>query len=179
MGSMITGELADRAARMSAERVCFVVATVVRAHRPTSVHPGDSALVTADGQIEGFVGGVCAESTVRLYSLRALETGEPVLLRLVPGEPGSENDDTIDGAVVEHNPCLSGGALEIFLEPHLPAPRMVVVGSSPIAEALRRVATVAGYDLATNAPAASDAALVVSSHGNDEEAVLCSALEAG
>ncbi len=82
-----------------------------------------------DGTIEGFVGGVCAESSVRLHSLRAMETGEPLLLRLLPDDaPGldGEDRDASDGAVVEHNPCLSGGALEIFLEPHLPPSQLVV-----------------------------------------------------
>ena len=63
----------------------FVIATVVRAAKPTSVRPGDSALVLADGTIEGFVGGVCAQASVRLHAARALETGEAVLLRLLPG----------------------------------------------------------------------------------------------
>jgi xanthine dehydrogenase accessory factor len=65
-----------------------VQATVVRVQRPTSVRPGDSALVLADGTIEGFVGGVCAEESVRLHALRVLETGEPLLLRLTPS-PGT------------------------------------------------------------------------------------------
>ncbi len=74
---MMNSELAQYAGRLTAERVPFVLATVVRARRPTSVRPGDSAVVLADGTIEGFVGGSCAESSVRLYSLRVLETGEP------------------------------------------------------------------------------------------------------
>ena len=126
----------------------FVIATVVRARRPTSVRPGDSAIVLGDGTIEGFVGGVCAESTVRLYSLRVLETGEPLLLRLVPGDGGRRTaDDPIDGAIVEHNPCLSGGSLEIFLEPQLPAARIVIVGSAPIALALAKLGGAADYDV--------------------------------
>lgn len=175
---MITGELADRAERLRTERIPFVVATVVRARRPTSVRPGDTALITGEGTIDGFVGGVCAESTVRLYALRALETGEPVLLRLVPGPPEGSGDDAVEGAVVEHNPCLSGGALEIFLEPVLPAFRIAVVGASPIADALRRVAAAAGYDLGSES-VTGDAALVVSSHGSDEEDALVGALRSG
>ena len=112
---MIKGELVQRVARLTADRTPFVVATVVGSRRPTSVRPGDTAVVLADGTIDGFVGGVCAESTVRLYALRALETAEPVLLRLVPGDGATEHDESLDGAVTEHNPCLSGGALEIFL----------------------------------------------------------------
>jgi xanthine dehydrogenase accessory factor len=176
---MITGELASRAAQLSGDRVPFVVATVVRARRPTSVRPGDTALLTGDGVIDGFVGGVCAESTVRLYALRAMETGEPLLLRLVPGEPGGVREDAIEGAVVEHNPCLSGGALEIFLEPVLPAARMVVLGSSPIAQAIASLAGVAGFEVADGDMAAGDAALIVASHGTDEEQALATALRSG
>ena len=84
---MITGALAERAQQLGEERSPFVVATVVRVRHPTSVRPGSSAIVLADGTIEGFVGGVCAESSVRLHALRALETGDPLLLRLVPGGP--------------------------------------------------------------------------------------------
>src|SRR5581483_8246975 len=137
---MIKGELVERVARLTADRTPFVIATVVGSRRPTSVRPGDAAVVSADGTIAGFVGGVCAESTVRLYALRALETGEPVLLRLMPGCEDEEMTDGIEGAVVEHIPCLSGGALEIFIEPRVPAARMVVIGGSPIAQALRSLA---------------------------------------
>jgi xanthine dehydrogenase accessory factor len=177
---MIKGELADHVQRLAKERTPFVVATVVRARHPTSVRPGDSAVVLSDGTIEGFVGGVCAESSVRLYALRALETGEAVLLRLVPDDGHTEADDGIEGAVVEHNPCLSGGSLEIFLEPQLPAPRLVIAGSAPIAGALARVAGAAGYEVASEASSVDGAAaVVVASHGADEEGVLAKALLAG
>ncbi len=172
--------------RLRAERQPFVVATVVRARRPTSVRPGDGAIVRGDGTIDGFVGGVCAESSVRLHALRAMETGEALLLRLVPDDVPGEGaaPDLLDGAVVEHNPCLSGGALEIFLEPHLPANRLVVVGGSPIARAIDQLARAAGYDAALGAaadvgPLDGIAAVVVASHGSGEEAVLAAALEAG
>jgi xanthine dehydrogenase accessory factor len=183
---MIKGELADHVRRLQDERVPFVTATVVQARRPTSVRPGDSAVVLADGTIEGFVGGTCAESNVRLYSLRVLETGEPLLLRLVPGDGDGAADaaDSVEGAVVEHNPCLSGGSLEIFLEPQLPAPRIVVVGSAPIALALEQVSVASGYDVVRAAgdearSVASDAAVIVASHGSGEERVLSEALTAG
>jgi xanthine dehydrogenase accessory factor len=181
---MIKGELADHARRLQHDRVPFVIATVIQARRPTSVRPGDSAVVLSDGTIEGFVGGTCAESSVRLYSLRVLETGEPLLLRLVPGDGDSDAEGSVDGAVVEHNPCLSGGSLEIFLEPQLPATRIVVVGSAPIALALAHVAAAAGYEVIRAAPdedcaVASDAAVIVASHGNGEEHVLSEALLAG
>jgi xanthine dehydrogenase accessory factor len=86
--------------------------------------------------------------------------------------------------IVERNPCLSGGALEIFLEPQLPASRVVVIGDAPIARALADIARAAGYDVAvSNAeqaqPASADAAVVVASHGSGEESVLAQALSAG
>jgi len=181
---MIKGELVERVARLTADRTPFVVATVVGTRHPTSVRPGDTAVVLADGTIEGFIGGVCAQSSVRLYSLRALETSEPVLLRLMPGDGGTDTDESVDGAVIEHNPCLSGGTLEIFLEPHLPAPRVVVVGDSPIARAVEQVATAAGYDAIRSDAgdvhvSSDDAALIVASHGADEEQVLAEALTSG
>src|SRR5436309_1330377 len=181
---MIKGELVEQVARLVADRTPHVIATVVGSRRPTSVRPGDTAVVLADGTIEGFVGGVCAESSVRLYALRALETGEPMLLRLVPGDGGTEHDESLDGAVIEHNPCLSGGALEIFLEPQLPAPRVAVVGDSPIARAVEKIATAAGFDacvfdVGEVQLSGDEAAVIVSSHGNGEEQVLAGALTAG
>src|SRR3954462_2912905 len=101
---MIKGDLVARMERLLAERVPFVTATVVRAGRATSVRPGDSALVLADGTIEGFVGGVCAQASGRLPAIRALETEEDVVLRLLPGAGREEAVD--DGVVVAHNPCL-------------------------------------------------------------------------
>jgi len=176
---MIKGELVSKMQRLLESRTPFVIATVVNASKPASVRPGDSALVLGDGTIDGFVGGVCAQSSVRLYAARALESGDAVLLRLVPGLTEGEHEPQ-DGVVVSHNPCLSGGALEIFLEPQLAAPRIVVTGETPIARALASVAAAAGYDVARDAePLPSDAALVVASHGSDEEPVLARALEAG
>ena len=169
---------ADLVTQLVADRVPFVTATVVRAAKPTSVRPGDAAVVLGDGTIDGFVGGVCAQASVRLHAARALETGEAVLLRLLPG---AGDDDEVDGVVIAHNPCLSGGSLEIFLDPRLAAPRVLIVGETPIARALAAVARAAGYAIGRgDAPDASDAALVVASHGDDAEpAALERALEAG
>ncbi len=186
---MIQGDLAIHVQSLLSERTPFVLATVVRARRPTSVRPGNAAVVLPDGTMEGFVGGVCAESSVRLHALRAMETGDPLLLRLVPDDGPAEGVDAIEGAVVERNPCLSGGALEIFIEPHLPAARLVIVGGSPIAEAIVLVAKASGYDIlrataGTGAGAggvelAGAAAVIVASHGNGEESMISEALRAG
>ena len=173
---MIAERLADRAAALDVERVPYVQATVVRAARPASVQVGATALVLNDGTIEGFVGGHCAEPSVRIHALRVLETGEPLLLRI---EPGSGDGDATEGAITVHNPCISGGALEIFLEPRLPAARITVLGDTPIATALAELGRGLGYEIATGEPTADDAALVVASHGRDEEPALTAALEKG
>jgi xanthine dehydrogenase accessory factor len=173
-------EIAARAAALRADRVPFVHARVVLAERPTSAKPGDEAVVFPDGTMEGFVGGTCAESTVRAQGIALLDTGEPLLLRITPApEPG--RDDPA-GTLSVHNPCLSGGTLEIFLEPVVPSPLLLVHGDSPIAVALARFGTGLGYDVAAvdlDALAPDAAAVVVASHGRDEEAALVAALAAG
>ncbi|WP_104192886.1 XdhC family protein [Cryobacterium sp. Y82] len=166
---------------LEARREPFVHATVVRAVRPTSAHAGDTALVRATGEISGFVGGTCVEASVRLYSLQVLESRQPLLLKVVAGMPSSTVQD---GAVEVSNPCVSGGAIEIFLEPRIPLPRLILVGSTPDAEALAALAPLVGFDLvqadgASAVPEAGDAALIVASHGRDEEPALLAALAAG
>lgn len=172
---------AARAQELADRRESFVHATVVRAEHPTSAHAGDTAVVLADGAIEGFVGGNCVAASVRQYSLQALATGEPVLLRVAPGPPSSVPEA---GAISVSNPCVSGGSIEIFLQPRIPAPRVLIVGDTPIARSL----VVLGADLgmaveqiseATVAPDAGDAALIVASHGWEEEPALEGALRAG
>jgi xanthine dehydrogenase accessory factor len=187
---MISGALSRRAQELAAQGTSFVTATVVRAQRPTSVQAGDVALVLGDGTIEGFVGGVCAQQSVRVYSLKAIETEEAVLLRIVPDGPIGEDPATgreveiEDGAVTALNTCLSGGAIEIFLEPVLPVPRVLVVGDSPIAAAVLSLGAEIGLDLVaveggSPEPSARDLALVVAAHGRDELHTLRRALETG
>jgi xanthine dehydrogenase accessory factor len=160
----------------------YVEATVVRAQRPTSVRPGDAATVHPDGTIAGFVGGACAEASVRLHALRVLETGEPLLLRILPGDwEGQVAGD--EGAVTVKNPCLSGGALEIFLEPHLPPPTLRIIGESPFARALADLGERAGFAVEATPkggePRPDDAALVVATHGHEEQPALTAALREG
>lgn len=194
---MLTGPLSARARELTDSGAVFVTATVVRVEHPASAQPGNVALVHDDGEIEGFVGGVCAQNSVRLYSLKAIERGEPLLLRILPdgatqsksaanADPGHEIAHD-EGSVTVQNPCLSGGAIEVFLEPFLPAPRMIVAGDTPIAAALIRLAPDLGLDAVDSrgadsgapVPSADDLALVVAAHGRDERAVLRAALEAG
>jgi xanthine dehydrogenase accessory factor len=162
------------------------MATVVRAVRPTSAKAGDRALVLPDGSIEGFVGGGCAESSVRLHGLQVLATAEPVMLRIVPEDDDPEHNvppqASAEGLVTVANPCASGGMLEIFLEGVFPPPLIQVLGDGPVARALQDVAGALGYEFAPVAPDAqvlsTAAAVVVASHGRGEEPVLAAALAA-
>jgi xanthine dehydrogenase accessory factor len=174
-------DLLSRVDGLRSGRTPFVLATVVRAERPTSAKPGDCALVLADGTIDGFVGGACAESTVRLESLRLLQAGESGLLRITPraGDGGTAEE----GVRTVGNPCLSGGTLEIFLEAMIPPVLVVVHGEAPVARALVRVGHALDWDVRTSvdpdAPIAPDtAAVVVASHGRGEAPVLRAALRA-
>jgi xanthine dehydrogenase accessory factor len=173
-------ELLTRADELRSGRTPFVLATVVRAERPTSAKPGDSALVLPDGTIEGFVGGSCAESAVCAQGLRLLVTGESTLLRITSAPGGGEVGQ---GVVSVTNPCLSGGALDIFLEANLPPMLVHVYGHAPIARALADTGRALGYDVRTvepTAPLPADlTAVVVASHGRDEQPVLTAAARAG
>lgn len=178
--------LARRAEELAAQGAAFVTATVVRAQRPTSARAGNVALILSDGSIDGFVGGVCAEHSVRLYALKAMKSGEPLLLRILPtagDELVGDQEVKEDGAVTVQNTCLSGGAIEVFLEPVLPYPRVHIVGATPIAAALER----AGPELGLDVVAAHDAlptlrdgdlAIVVAAHGKGELEALRAGLEA-
>ena len=81
---MRSDALARRAEELAAQGAAFATATVVRAQRPTSAHAGDVALITSDGNIEGFVGGICAEHSVRLFAWTAMKNREPILLKILP-----------------------------------------------------------------------------------------------
>jgi xanthine dehydrogenase accessory factor len=169
-----------RADQLRTGRMPFVLATVVRVERPTSAKPGDRALVLPDGTLEGFVGGSCAESTVRLQSLRLLATGESTLLRITPTESAPTAGE---GTVTVANPCLSGGTLDIFLEAMLPPVLVHVYGFGPVARALVDVGRALGYEVRDTSPdnvlPEDLGAVVVASHGRDEEAVLTAAVRAG
>jgi xanthine dehydrogenase accessory factor len=146
---------------------------VVRTQFPTSVRAGDDAIVLSDGSIEGFVGGQCAENSVRTAALGSLRDGQAVLLRVLPENEQSFPDSP--GAQIVVNPCLSGGALEIFLQPLLPPPVIWLVGESPIAQAVAELARPLDFVVR---PAAHQqgpvgaAAVVIASHGRDEIATI-------
>jgi len=182
---VIRDELNRRAQSLATERSPFVVATVVRVQRPASVKPGAVGLVLADGTIEGFIGGHCAQHSVRLHALEALEDGMPLVLRILP--EGPEEATREEGLITVTNHCLSGGAIDVFLEPVLPAPRVLIAGSSPIVGELRGLGAAVGFEIVaaddipdgTLMPEPGDLALVVAAHGSDEVGILRAGLEAG
>jgi xanthine dehydrogenase accessory factor len=174
-------DIAERARTLTLQRRPFVHATVVRAQEPTSARAGDAAVILGDGSIEGFVGGQCAESSVRSAALDTLRDGRTLLLRVLP-ESSAEFPET-PGALVVVNPCHSGGAIEIFLRPVLPAPVLRLVGGTPIGDA---VATLAGFldfeVVRADSPdpdGAGVTAVVVAGLGKGEEAAIRQALDAG
>jgi xanthine dehydrogenase accessory factor len=184
---MTSTELLLRAQHLREQRTPFVLATVVRAQRPTSAKPGDSALVLPDGTVEGFVGGSCAATTVRVQGLRLISSGESTLLRITPDVLSTDGTEEIvteaEGLVTVANPCLSGGTLEIFMEAVLPPALVHVFGDAPVAQALVRLGATLGYQItATTDPAAPvpvDAyAVVIAAHGIGEEPVIRAALAA-
>src|SRR6516162_2330289 len=173
--------ISERARQLLAARTPFVHATVVRAQPPTSSYPGDEAILLADGTIEGFVGGECAQNSVRKAALGVLQAGESVLLRVLPD--GDVHFPEAPGACVVVNPCLSGGSLEIFLTPQLPAPLIRVYGATPIADALIDLCRVLGYDAQGNVGGDIDLsdtnAVVIASHGGPEAEIIRAALDSG
>ena len=176
---MMPAALTRRAEQLAEAREPFVTATVVRVQRPTSAKVGNAALVLSDGTIEGFVGGGCAEESVRTYALKAIDSAEPMLLRIVPFGGAEER-----GVVTVQNPCLSGGMIEVFLEPVVGDPRVFVEGDMPIAHALTRLGAQVGLEMVGVVggdfqPGPRDLALVVAGHGREELPALRMGLEAG
>src|SRR5256714_6201736 len=129
MNGPSAGDLLERAAELRREGQPFVLATVVRSLRPASAKPGDRALLFGDRRAEGWVGGGCVHTSIEREAAHALADGAPRLVRLGP-EVQAE-----DGVVSYLMTCHSGGTLDIYLEPVLPAPELVVLGDSPVAEA--------------------------------------------
>ena len=182
--------LIDVAADLQRRGEPFVLATVVRCEAPTSAKPGAKALVHADGRVEGWVGGACAEPVLIREALKALRDGRPRLVGLY-GEAGRQPGRT-EGILDYAMTCHSGGTLEIYVEPYLPTPMLVLVGHGPVIDALKTLGRAAGYSLVPLRDASAwarletldlgrRASVVVATHADsDEDAltrVLCS--EAG
>lgn len=162
-----------RAGQLAAEGIPFVLATVVAVERPASARRGDRALVTADGEIVGWVGGACSEPIVVREALRALGDGETRLLRIGPAARVTEG--AAPETVVAASSCASEGVVEVLVEPQLAEPLLAIVGASPAAETLARIAPEAGWRVTREAgPDAEAVVIATMGHGDEEvlEAIL-------
>jgi xanthine dehydrogenase accessory factor len=136
-------DIIELAASLARDGQPFVLATVVWNRAPSSGKPGSTALITPDRKIHGWLGGACAEPTVIREGLRALEEGTPRLLFL--GTPEDLESNGRDGVVNIPIACQSEGALEVYVEPVLPSPHLVVIGRSPAVDALAGLADALGW----------------------------------
>ena len=148
--------LAPRVAALEADRGRFAVATVVAVQRPTSAKPGAQGIIHPDGTIEGWVGGSCAQPVVVREALRSLVDGQPRLLRL--SKAGPAEGRRADGVVELVMTCHSGGTLEIYVEPHVPAPELWLAGTTPIVGALASLGGAAGWRVTVFDPEAEESA---------------------
>ncbi len=153
---MAAASLTPRIAELEEAGVTFALATVVAVRRPTSAKPGSRGIIRADGTIEGWVGGSCAQPVVIREALRALQDGQPRLLRL--SKDGPAEGRRSDGIVELTMSCHSGGTLEIYVEPRLPAPALWVAGTTPIAVAVATLGAAAGWRVSVIDPLADASA---------------------
>lgn len=163
----------------------FVLATVVRCERPTSAKPGAKALIRQDGAVSGWIGGSCAEPIVVREALKALADAQPRFIALM-GE-GSTGLEKREGVLEYAMTCHSGGTLEIYIEPFLPKPELLLFGRGPVVETLEKLGQAMGFTVhvvSSEAPAegirqlrkAQRTFVVVATHGTFDEEVLAETL---
>jgi xanthine dehydrogenase accessory factor len=114
----------------------FALATVVVRHPPVSSHLGDRAIVFADGRMQGFVGGACSRDIVRRQAVAAMRSGTGRLVQIRPGAPPDADDAAPVGTVIVPMTCTSEGAVDVYVEPHLPPRILLVAGATPVAQSL-------------------------------------------
>lgn len=169
-------DILDLAAELSRRGEAFVLATVVWRQGPSSGQPGARALITASGQLHGFIGGACAEPVVIREAQRVIAEGKAKLLLLGTTE-GPES--LPDGMVAVAMSCQSEGALQVYVEPIVPTPHLTIVGRSPMVQTLADLARALGWRAdVVDAPDLSAADLnersvvVVATQGHgDEDAI--------
>ena len=136
-----TDAVLDKAQELKAAGTAFVLATVVRAESPTSAKPGAKAIVTADGELVGWIGGGCAQPAVLDTAKKALRDGQSRLIRVSPNKGGEVEEGIIDFGMT----CHSGGTLDIFIDPVVARPALLIIGASPVAQSLSALAQRAGF----------------------------------
>jgi xanthine dehydrogenase accessory factor len=170
-------EILEEAGRLARGGEPFALATVVWREGPSSSQQGSRAIITAGGEVRGWIGGACAEPVVIREARQVIASGAPRLLLL--GTPGQFGGAVPEGMTVVPISCQSEGAVEVYIEPMVRAPHLVVVGSSPMAHTLTGLARaigwqvdlVAGRDF-TVAHAAGGALVVVATQGHGDEEVM-------
>src|SRR5262245_3061609 len=176
------------AVELSSRGEAYALATVVRCERPTSAKPGAKALILQDGTVKGWVGGACAEPVVAQEARRAMADGQPRLVALV-GE-GNAQPGRTEGLVPYPMTCHSGGTLEIYVEPFLPKPALVLIGHGPVVDTLATLGRATDFAVTVIAPdvverelpqlpLGAQTSVVVATHGNADEDVLEHVLGAG
>ncbi len=149
----------ERAAEHEAKGEAFVMATVVRTLSITAAKAGAKALIASDGTVEeGWIGGGCARAAVVKAARQSLIDGRSRLVSIAPQDgldalgvaPGQDRD----GVLFAKNACPSQGTMDIFVEPVLPRPRLLILGASPVAVALATLAPAFGYAVSVAAQAA-------------------------
>lgn len=143
--------LTEKARQLEAEGVPYALATVVRCKSPTAARPGDKALITGQGDIHGWIGGGCAQPAVIKTARQSLRDGQPQLIRVSPAQDADPEEDVTGFK----SACFSGGTLDIFIEPMLARPVLLLLGSSEVARSLACLAHFAGFTVIVAAPAAT------------------------
>lgn len=136
--------LPARLAQLAHDGAAVAVATVVSRTAPVSAQVGDKALIHADGRMEGFVGGACSREIVRRQALLALQGGQARLVRIVPGASAQGAEHAFAERVTVPMNCASEGESEVFIEPLLPPRLLIVVGRTPVAQAIATHARLMG-----------------------------------
>jgi xanthine dehydrogenase accessory factor len=161
MGRPMTAhvEVMDLVAQMKAAEQAFALATVVRTVSVTAAKAGAKAIIRPDGTIvAGWIGGGCARGAVLKAAREALRDGEPRMVSVQPedllAELGVKPGDYRDGVRFASNMCPSKGTMDIFVEPVLPHPSLVIFGASPVAMSLATQARQLGYHVTLSAPSA-------------------------
>jgi xanthine dehydrogenase accessory factor len=174
---MDSWEVLEEASDLARRGESFALATVVWRQGPSSSQQGSRAIITADGELHGWIGGACAEPVVIREARRVIASGVARLLLL--GTPGQFGEAVPDGMTVVPISCQSEGALEVYIEPVTPVPSLVVVGRSPMAQTLAELARavgwrarlVAGEDF-TAADVAGNSMVVVATQGHGDEEIV-------
>jgi len=189
-------EFLTKAAELRSEGKSFALATVVRFDGSISGKPGDKAIIYPDGRIWGWIGGGCTQPAVVNEALKSLEDGEPRFVRISPPPKPKSEPRIVDYTMT----CHSGGTLDVYIEPVLPKPRLIIFGRSAVARYLAALASNMNFAVAVIAEGANredfpnadmlrtsiqvpedefaaKAYLVISTQGEDDEEALSAALQ--